>query len=254
MTAASQGEGGIDLIVQRRFFPEAEGRVFVEVGAARPDYLSMSALFRSAGWKVILVEPNPEFCALHRAAGHEVLQYACADYDADDVSFSVVDVGGAPYRDGHVSFESFSAISVKDSYRRLRPDLEIRQISVQVRRLDTLLRSHTPDVAKIDILSVDVEGWEIEVLEGLSMDRYRPTVIILENFLDDPGYSQYLTRAGYVLWRRSSPNDVYVRAQEFSPALRFVLRTYTGAITLARRIRAAVLRATRAVRNRRPRV
>ncbi|HEV7239990.1 MAG TPA: FkbM family methyltransferase [Thermoanaerobaculia bacterium] len=252
MTAASQGEGGIDLLVQQRFFPEAKGRVFVEVGAARPDYLSMSALFRSSGWKVLLVEPNPEFCALHRAAGHEVLQYACADFEADDLSFSVVDSRGEAYRDGHVSFESFSAISVKDSYRRLRPDLEIRQIPVQVRRLDTLLRSHAPDVEKIDILSVDVEGWELEVLKGLSMDRYRPTVIILENFLDDPGYSQYLARAGYVLWRRSSPNDVYVRAEELSPAFRFVLRTFTGAMTVARRIRAAVLRTTRAARKRRP--
>jgi len=241
VTAVSQGEGGIDLIVQRRFFPEGTGRVFVEVGAARPDYLSMSALFRAAGWKVILVEPNPEFCALHRAAGHEVLQYACADYEADDVSFSVVDSKGEEYRNGRVSFESFSAIAVKESYRKLRPDLPIRKIPVHVRRLDTLLHTHAPEISKIDILSVDVEGWEIEVLKGLSFDRYRPTVIILENFLDDPGYSRLLARKGYVLWRRSSPNDVYVRAEQFSPGVRLVLRAHTVSVTMGRRIRAAAL-------------
>ena len=250
MTAGSQGEGAIDLIVQRRFFPGAEGGVFVEVGAARPDYLSMSALFRSAGWRVILVEPNPQFCALHRAAGHEVLEYACADYDADDVSFSVVDSKGEAYRNGRVSFESFSAIAVKDSYRRLRPDLEIRRIPVRVRRLDTLLASYAGDVAKIDVLSIDVEGWEIEVLRGLSMDRYRPKVIILENFLDDPAYSRFLSRQRYVLWRRSSPNDVYVHVDELSPVSRVVLKSYTGAMTLARSVRAGLLRAIGAVRKR----
>ena len=69
----ARAEGGLDRIVHERFFGDASAGVFVDVGAARPDYLSF---YRSAGWRVIVIEPNPEFCAAHRALGHEVLEYA----------------------------------------------------------------------------------------------------------------------------------------------------------------------------------
>jgi hypothetical protein len=32
--------------------------VLVEVGAAHPDYLSMSASYRSRGWRIIAIEPK----------------------------------------------------------------------------------------------------------------------------------------------------------------------------------------------------
>jgi FkbM family methyltransferase len=51
----------------------------------------------------------------------------------------------------------------------------VRRIKVNVRRLDTLLAEHAPHVRQLDIVS-DVEGWELEVLDGLSFERYRPTV------------------------------------------------------------------------------
>jgi|ERR1035441_9223207 hypothetical protein len=100
-------EKDIDRVVREAFFPDGTSGVLVEVGAARPDYLSISASFRERGWKIIAVEPNPEFCALHRANGHYVLQYACSDEDKDNVDFFVVDSNGADYLGGKVSFESF---------------------------------------------------------------------------------------------------------------------------------------------------
>lgn len=238
----SQGEGGIDRLVHERFFGDGRSGVLVEVGAARPDFLSMSALFRANGWRIILVEPNPLFCELHRQAGHDVLQFACADYDADDVPFSIVDSLGEQYREGKVSFESFSSLAVKDSYRRLRPDLPMREIRVGVRRLDTLLRTHAPDVRKIDVVSIDVEGWELEVLRGLDLDAYEPAVIIVENFLDDPEYSRFMRRRGYVLWKSSPPNDVYVRKTRFGIAARVLLATRTLATETRRSIARTIRR------------
>jgi FkbM family methyltransferase len=208
----NRAEGDIDRAVLARFFaqPQARQRIFVDVGAARPDYLSISARFREQGWRVICIEPNPDFAALHAKAGHEVYQYACAAEDRDGVEFSVVNSHNAPYEGGAVSYESFSALSIKPAYLALKPDLDTRKISVNVRRLDTILGEHAPDVSVIDVLSADVEGWELEVLEGLDVARYQPKVMILENFLRDRAYVRRLRDLGYVLWRRSFPNDVYV--------------------------------------------
>ena len=54
-----RAEGDVDKLVRDTFFPGEESKgVFVDVGAARPDYLSVSASFRASGWRVIAVDPN----------------------------------------------------------------------------------------------------------------------------------------------------------------------------------------------------
>jgi FkbM family methyltransferase len=204
------GEGGVDRLTYEQFFVGNPSGVFVDVGAARPDFLSMSALYRSLGWRVIAIEPNPTFCEAHRRVGHEILEYACSDRDEDDVDFEVVDSHGALYEGGPVSYESFSALKVKPSYATLQSNLDVRRIKVRVRRLDTLLADHAPDLRHIDILSIDVEGWELEVLAGFSLEVYAPDVLIVENLFDDPAYGQALKTRGYALWRRLAPNDVYI--------------------------------------------
>ena len=75
-------EYDIDYLVRDAFFSGITNGVIVEVGAARPDFLSISASFRTLGWKV-----NPEFCAVHRARGHDILEYAVSDTEADDENF-----------------------------------------------------------------------------------------------------------------------------------------------------------------------
>jgi FkbM family methyltransferase len=203
-------EGGLDRKIRRRFFRDGRPRLFVDVGAARPDYLSMSASFRPLGWRVLAIEPNPSFAELHRALGHEVVEAACGDRDEDAVEFQIVNSHGQHYKGGGVSFESFSSFKIKDSFAALKPDLDATTIRVNVRRLDTILRTHAPDLERIGILSVDVEGWELEVLEGLSVDRYRPECVILENLFGDSAYREAMARRGYRLWRTVPPNDVYV--------------------------------------------
>jgi FkbM family methyltransferase len=202
-------EGDIDEVIYERFFAGEKG-VFVDVGAATPDFLSISAHYRELGWRVIAVEPNPEFCELQRRAGVESLQYACGDHDEDDVDFTLVNQHGQDYLGGKVSYESFSSLGIKKEYADLKSGLDERRIKVKMRRLDRLLRECTPPVEHIDILSIDVEGWEMEVLDGLDMSKLRPRVLIIENLFRSPRYVERLIGDGYVLWKRSYPNDVYV--------------------------------------------
>jgi len=206
----NRAEGDVDKIVRRRLFPGVAHGVFVDVGAARPDYLSIGALYRSIGWRVIAIEPNPVYCEAHRARGHEIYEYACGARDEDNVDFVVVDSHGAAYEKGQVSYESFSSLAVKDSYAALKDNLDRKTIKVNLRRLDTILKVHAPDIDRIDILSADVEGWELEVLDGLSISRYKPRVMIIENLFDDGKYRSYMRNIDYVLWKTIPPNEVYV--------------------------------------------
>lgn len=210
MVASKGAEGDVDHIVFNEFFKDQKQGVFVEIGAARPDFLSIGALFRARGWRVLSIEPNPIFCEMHRAKGHEIYQYACGTHDENNVEFCVVHAHGK----GEVSNESYSSLSVKPEYLALEPDqnLNIEKIRVNLRRVDTILRDHASDITKIDCVSIDVEGWEIEVLEGLDLERFAPRVLIIENLLDNDAYRKYMLNQGYRLSQTLFPNEVYERA------------------------------------------
>lgn len=218
--AENRAEGDVDRLVQQRFFARPGRRRFcVDVGAARPDFLSISARFRECGWRVLAVEPNPAFCELYRARGWEVVPCACGEHDQDGVDFFVVNSRGAAYGNGALSFESYSSLGIKPSYRAIQGGLDTRAIKVNVRRLDTLLAQYAPEERRIDLLLVDVEGWELEVLRGLDLARHRPRVIVLENLFDNLDVVAFLLERGYERWRRVAPNDVYVRRGAMPRAL-----------------------------------
>jgi FkbM family methyltransferase len=203
-------------LVADHFFAKRQTGVMVEVGAADPDFLSLGAAFRGRGWRVISIEPNPVFAERHRQRGHEVLEYACSYHDADDVEFTVVDSSHG--RRDAISFESYSSLGMRGRYARgfaaKANKLKTDTIKVSVRRLETLLASHAPDIETIDVLAVDVEGWELEVLSGLDFARHAPGVAIVENLSDDTSYRAFMSDRGYSLWRSLPPNEVYVRGDQ----------------------------------------
>jgi FkbM family methyltransferase len=209
-------EGDVDKVVREAFFPGAKDGVLVEVGAARPDYLSIGESFRKAGWRVIGVEPNPRFAELHRALGNEIYEYACSMDEQDDVDFQVISAN-EPFElmDGLISDESFSSLKIRGEYallfEKISSKFSIQTIKVKVRKLDTILRD-IAKVSKVDVLAIDVEGWERECLMGLK--AYRPKVIIAENLFNTDLTGELLLGRGYVHWRTLAPNDVYVLADE----------------------------------------
>jgi len=200
-------EAQADHFLRKMFFRRQTRGVMVEVGAAGPTYLSMSRHFRESGWRVIAIEPNPHFVAQHRAAGLDVVPVACGDHDEDGVDFEIVHQPAA-YAGGEISYESFSALEVKDSYRTHNPVIRPERVKVNLRRLDTVLEQE--NVSTLDLLSIDVEGWELEVLAGFSLERFRPHVVIMENFNRESRYVSYMQRRGYRLHIEIFPNQVFV--------------------------------------------
>ena len=206
-------EGDIDRVVEEAFFADpARTGVVVEVGAALPDYLSISRRFRERGWRVVAVEPNPAFCEAHRRCGYDVLQFACSDRDKDDDVFFMVESRNATYAGGEVTYESFSSLGIEGRFAELHGtvDTHVTQIPVVTRRLDRLLAEFAPDVTAIDLLCVDVEGWELSVMRGLDPASWRPHVVILENLFEEQAYRDEMRLRGYDLWRTIAPNEIYV--------------------------------------------
>ena len=202
-----------DKYIRKTFFPDFSHRGgVVEVGCATPELLSMSQHFRESGWRCIGVEPNPRFVALHKARGNEVLEYAAADFTADDHDFVVAEANPT-YSDSQLSAHSYSSLSIKPEFLDYKDgaisNFKRTNIKVRVRRLDDILSAHCPDLSKIDLLAIDVEGYELEVMKGFTPSRYQTRVIVLENLFHSESYTEYMKGVGYTLHKKIRYNYIY---------------------------------------------
>ena len=54
---------------------------------------------------------------------------------------------------------------------------------IETDTLDNIIKKSKLSIKKIDFLSIDVEGNELNVLKGLNFKKYKPKVVVLE-FID----------------------------------------------------------------------
>ena len=195
-----------DQFLRSKYFPDYGYKgTLVEVGGATPEFISVSRHFTLNGWRTVIVEPNPTFAKQHRDIGNEIYEYAASETDEDDVDFTVVHITG-----GNVTDHAFSSLKIKESYQSISKGwvnkLNKTQIKVKQRRLDTIIKE--ANIEQIDILSVDTEGWELEVMKGLSL--LKPKVIMLENIFNENSYREYMTQRGYKFETRIGDSDIYL--------------------------------------------
>lgn len=178
----------------RDFFGGARSGFFVEVGANDPYHASQSSHLEQLGWTGILIEPQPNLAAdLARSRTAKVFAVACS----------------SPQNAGKVMrLHVAGALSSLDPARMAPGARTERVIEVPVRTLDDVLTEARAPVG-FDLLSVDVEGHELEVLSGFNFARWRPRLILLEDHVGDLRKHRFLMRAGYRLVRRVENNGWY---------------------------------------------
>lgn len=187
----------------RQFFAGGAPGFFVEVGANEPKTESQSFHLEQEGWTGVLIEPQPDLAAKLRAQRKAVVcEVACSSPERAGTTMRLY-VAGA-----------FSSFDPRLAVTGVRPE---KAIDVPVRTLDAVLReAGAPH--PLDLLSVDVEGHELEVLAGFDFAYWRPRLILLEDHVTSLDKHAYLTRAGYRLIRRTGLNGWYVPRAE-APAL-----------------------------------
>lgn len=144
--------------------------VFVDVGASNGVKHSNTLFFENRGWTGLCIDADPrhwnelkanrkctiECCAIAHTEGEAVLYQ-------------------------HKEMGSLSGLLIPDdpySIRRYRDNPTYRQIEIATYRLDTLLDKHL--ITNIDLLSIDVEGSELDVWRSFNSEIYQPRAVIME--------------------------------------------------------------------------
>lgn len=87
----------------------------------------------------------------------------------------------------------------------------IIKIDVPQKTLNTVIETELSHITKIDVISVDVEGGELNVLKGLDLEKYKPTLIVAENVFNNMDIYNYLKEHGYSLDKQIEYNQYYCR-------------------------------------------
>ena len=202
---------GEDVVLATLYSHKPRG-VCIEVGANDGVHGSNTLHFEKRGWQCVLVEPNPMLCAEIRANRRAILFECAASNQAGSATLHIAQ--GAWRADG------MSTISAKgeDHERIARQGFSTQPVEVRTCTLDSLLEQ-IELAGPIDFVSIDVEGHELSVLEGFTLERWKPAILILEDNSDssDATIRDYLSARGYRRFRRTGVNDWF--AHESNRAL-----------------------------------
>lgn len=183
------------------FFERRRTGTFIDVGAFDGEHLSNTYFLESVGWKGICIEPLREMaarCASLRTRS-TVVQAAVGNPDSSDATIEfLVDESNKTL--------SRSASPGVDAARADR-------VVVPFRRLDDVVPMN---FGPIDVVSIDVEGQELEVLQGFAIEHFRPAVFVIEDNSRgvDRRVRDYVSARGYRHCFTVGVNDFYVQIGE----------------------------------------
>ena len=182
----------------RTLFAGRQSGFFVEVGANHPSEGSQTWHLEQAGWTGVLVEPQPDLAALLAARRKaKVFAVACTE----------------PAKAGGPLPLHVDGVRSALDPDRMAPGAQVSSvILVPTRTLNDILREAEARVP-IDLVSIDVEGHEIEVLRGFDFKHWRPRLILVEDHVSSLRTHRFLTGRHYRLVRRLGNNGWYVPAE-----------------------------------------
>ena len=181
---------------------------YVDVGAFHPHYVSNTRLLHLRGWSGVNIDANPAAIALFREQRPRDRNIVAAISDVEeDVEFTV-------YR---LAALSTADPASKAAYvREGRADI-VQTLALRTRTLRDVLAEAVPDGQHVDLMSVDVEGFDLRALRSNDWLRISPRLLLVEDpalsLGDRPGSEifQFMRALGYRLASHAHITSLYIR-------------------------------------------
>ncbi len=186
---------------------------FVEVGAYDGEYVSNTSGLADLGWQGIYIEPVEQYfkACLNRHSNNSVRVIHCAAGNKE----AEIEI----YVGGPLSSMSAETVARFQDFDWAKGFHNGQKEKVMQSTLDDILIRNNAPIG-FDILSVDVEGYELNVFQGFSINKWKPKMIIVE--LHDNNYvyphqwsecdqiDQFLRDAEYRIIYKDYSNTIFI--------------------------------------------
>jgi FkbM family methyltransferase len=177
LNSGFKSQYGQDKFVFEEFFKGQKTGFFLDIGAHDGVTYSNSAYFESVGWDGVAVEPNPSvYSQLNRNRNCQKFN-GCIASESGNVNFRQISgysemLSGVveTYDNRHISRINNEILDKGGSYTDISvPCLNFRDLVSQYK------------IERINFLSIDVEGGELEILHNIDFGLVVIDVIAVEN-------------------------------------------------------------------------
>ena len=166
----SYSYGGVDLLILDIFKNQKKG-YYLDIGCAHPIKNNNTYLLYRKGWNGINIDLDKENIDLFNS-------YRKRDFN---VTAAVSD------KEGETDLYFYHNKSALNTISKQNADFQKADISsikkIKTQSINKILKNSPYKDQKIDFLSVDVEGSELDIFKNFDFNKYSPKVIVVE-FLD----------------------------------------------------------------------
>ncbi len=166
----SYSYGGVDLLILDIFKNQKKG-YYLDIGCAHPIKNNNTYLLYKKGWDGVNIDLDKENIDLFNS-------YRKRDFN---VTAAVSD------KEGETDFYFYHNKSALNTISKQNADFQKADISsikkIKTQSINRILENSPYKDKKIDFLSVDVEGSELDIFKNFDFNKYSPKVIVVE-FLD----------------------------------------------------------------------
>jgi FkbM family methyltransferase len=188
-------------LIIRDFFQDRRDGVFLDVGCAWPvKYSNTYFLEHELGWSGIGIDALPEYAEewKRERPRSRFFNFLVTDHVAASEAFYRSDVPG------------ISAVKPREVYSRKR----VKSTEIEVPSITITKLLDDQGVKHVDLVSLDIEGAELQALNGFDIDRFRPGLVCVEWFhAGRDKLMAYFTAHGYERIERylefDTVNDYY---------------------------------------------
>lgn len=202
----SYSQEGEDMVL-RNFFSEKNIKkgFYVDVGAHHPKRFSNTYYFYKRGWKGLNIDPRPDGMQLfNKIRPTDInLEFAIGNCEKELEYFMFEEPA-------YNSLDrELSETRINSGISKLIGKKKIRCIS-----LESILDEFLPNDTMIDFMSIDVEGFDFEVLQSNNWNKYSPRVILVESLESEKtknAIDEYLINLKYTNYACTGNTKIYIR-------------------------------------------
>lgn len=203
------GLNDMDMVLERHL---PSNGFFVELGANDGRKQSNTLhLEKYHGWGGVLIEPeikNFEKCEKNRKA--KVVNAACVSFTYDKKTVSLIYSDLMTIASSGLETDILKPAEHATLGMSVQKDVSTYEFSAPALTLNSILKQHSPK-NRVDLLSLDVEGAEIEVLKGVDHNQYRFDHCLIES-RSEKKLVEYMRKNDYELIKKLSEHDLLFRS------------------------------------------